>query len=137
MGFLDELMGGKREEPAKAGLPFNVSTTLRPVRLSARKESSLELLVTVKNASEGAFMCSISVEVPRQLGFENVGMTKIKEIRIGELPPQKEKTVSFTICSNPSTAAGNYSVLLNVNQHYRDYSHVLNYAKKTVEVRVV
>jgi len=24
-----------------------------------------------------------------------------------------------------------------VSQHYRDYSHVLNYAKKSVEVRVV
>lgn len=135
MGFLDDLMGKK--EPARAGLPFNVSTALRPVRLNARKENCLELLVTITNATDKPFMASASVEVPRALGFENVGMTKIKEIRMGELPAQKEKTVSFSICANSQTAPGTYSALLTVSQHYRDYSHVLNYAKKNVEIRVV
>ena len=133
---MDGLMG-KKAEPAREGLPFNVSTALRPVRLSARKENCLELLVTITNASGEPFMASASVEVPRALGFENVGMTKIKEIRMGELPPQKEKTISFSICANSQTAAGTYSALLTVSQHYRDYSHVLNYAKKSVEVRAV
>ena len=137
MGFLGELMGKSEEEPVRAGLPFNISTALRPVRLAARKESCIELLVSIKNASGSAFMASVSAEVPRFLGFENVGMTKIKEIRIGELPGKKEKTVSFSICSNSQTAPGTYSVLLTVNQHYRDYSHVQNYAKKTVEIRAV
>jgi len=136
MGILDNLMG-KKEEPARAGLPFNVSTALRPVRLNARKENCLELLVTVANASNEPLMMSVNVEVPKPLGFENVGLTKIKEIRIGELAAQKEKTVSFSVCANSQTPAGVYSALLTVSQHYRDYSHVLNYAKKSVEVRVV
>jgi hypothetical protein len=136
MGILDNLMG-KKEEPARAGLPFNVSTSLRPVRLNARKENCLELLVTVANASELPIMMSLNVEVPKSLGFENLGITKIKEIRIGELPAQKEKTVSFSLCANSQTPAGVYSALLTVSQHYRDYSHVQNYAKKSVEVRVV
>ena len=55
---------GKKDEPAKAGLPFNFSTALRPVRLNARKENCLELLVTIKNASDRPFMASASVEVP-------------------------------------------------------------------------
>lgn len=136
MGFLDGLLGNK-EAPAREGLPFNVTTALRPVRLSARKESSLELLVTVKNVTDAPVMTSVSVEVPKSLGFENVGMTKIKEIRMGELPPQKEKTLSVSICSNSTTMPGTYAVLVTVSHHYRDYSHVLNYAKKTVEVRAV
>jgi len=136
MGILDGLLG-KKEEPARAGLPFNVSTALRPVRLNARKENCLELLVTVANASSEPLMMSVNVEVPKPLGFENVGLTKIKEIRIGELAAQKEKTVSFSVCANSQTPAGTYSALLTVSQHYRDYSHVLNYAKKSVEVRVV
>jgi len=136
MGFLDNLLGNK-EAPARAGLPFNVSTALRPVRLAARKESMLELLVTVKNVTENPLMVSVNCEVPRSLGFENVGMTKIKEVRIGELPAGREKTLSFAVCSNSQTAAGTYSVLVTVNHHYRDYSHILNYAKKTIEVRVV
>jgi len=136
MGILDGLLG-KRTEAARQGLPFNVSTSLRPVRLSARKESSLELLITTTNVTDAPIMVSASVEVPRQLGFENVGMTKIKEIRMGELAPQKEKAISVSICSNPATPAGTYAVLVTVSHHYRDYSHVLNYAKKTVEVRVV
>ena len=136
MGFLDNLTG-KKEEPARAGLAFNISTALRPVRLSARKENCLELLVTVANASDQPIMMSLNVEVPKSLGFENLGITKIKEIRIGELAAQKEKTVSFSLCASSQTPAGTYSALLTVSQHYRDYSHVLNYAKKSVEVRVV
>jgi hypothetical protein len=136
MGILDGILG-KKAEPARQGLPFNVATALRPVRLSARKENCLELLVTITNASDSPFMASASVELPRQLGFENVGMTKIKEIRMGELAAQKEKTVSFSICANSQTAPGTYAAALTVSQHYRDYSHVLNYAKKSVEVRVV
>jgi hypothetical protein len=137
MGFLDELMGKEEEAPARAGLPFNITTALRPVRLNARKEGSLELLVTVKNVTGSPVMTSVSAEVPKGLGFENLGLTRIKEIRIGELPAHKEKTVSFPVCSSVQTAPGTYSVLLAVNQHYRDYSHVQNYAKKTVEVRAV
>jgi hypothetical protein len=128
---------GKKEEPVRQGLPFNVATSLRPVRLNARKENCLELLVTITNASDKSFLASASLEVPRALGFENVGMAKIKEIRMGELPAQKGKTVSFSICANSQTPAGTYSALLTVSQHYRDYSHVLNYARKTVEVRAV
>jgi hypothetical protein len=136
MGLLDNLIG-KKEEPARAGLPFNVSTALRPVRLNARKENCLEVLVTVTNATDAAIMVSVTAEVPKSLGFENLGITKIKEIRIGELAAQKEKTVSFSVCGTSQTPAGTYAVLLTVNHHYRDYSHVLNYAKKTVEIRAV
>ena len=136
MGFLDDLMG-KKEEPARAGLAFNISTALRPVRLAARKEGCLELLVTLKNVTDAPVMTSVSVEIPKALGFENLGITKIKEIRMGEVPPQKDKTVSFSLCGNSQTAAGVYSVLVTVNQHYRDYQHVENYAKKSVEVRAV
>lgn len=135
MGFIDNLMGKK--EPAREGLPFNVSTSLRPVRLSARKENCLELLVSVANASDAPLMMSVSAEVPKPLGFENVSIAKIKEIRIGELAAQKEKTVNFSVCANSQTPAGTYAVLITASQHYRDYSHVLNYAKKSVEVRVV
>ncbi|MFA6214739.1 MAG: hypothetical protein WC717_05685 [Candidatus Micrarchaeia archaeon] len=136
MGILDGLMG-KKEAPAREGLPFNVSTSLRPVRLNARKENCLELLATVSNASDAPLMISLSLEVPKSLGFENLGIARIKEIRIGELAAQKERTIGFSVCANPQTPPGTYSAQLTVSQHYRDYSHVLNYAKKSVEVRVV
>ena len=137
MGLFDSILGNK-EEPAKAGLPFNIITALRPVRLTARKESTLELLVTIKNVSEAPIMVSASAELPKALGFDGMGLTKIKEVRLnGELPPQKEKTISFSLCSNVQTAPGVYSVQVTVNHHYRDFSHVLNYAMKSVEVRAV
>jgi hypothetical protein len=137
MGFFDDILGSK-EAPAKAGLPFNITTALRPVRLVARKDSCLELLVTVKNVSEGPIMVSVSTELPKALGFDGMGLTKIKEVRLsGELAPQKDKTISFSLCSSSQTAAGTYSVQVVVNHHYRDFSHILNYAKKSVEVRVI
>ncbi|MEM4633869.1 MAG: hypothetical protein QW275_01820 [Candidatus Anstonellaceae archaeon] len=136
MGFLDGLFA-KKEEPIKPGLPFSIATSLRPMRLSARKESMIELIVEIKNVSDKPVMVSATCEIPRALGFENVGMAKIKEIRMGELAPGSQKSLSFAICSNSQTPPGTYSVVLTVNQHYRDYSHILNYAKKTVEIRAV
>ncbi|HIH18383.1 TPA: hypothetical protein HA225_00220 [Candidatus Micrarchaeota archaeon] len=137
MGVLDGLLGKGEEAAAVPGLPFNISTSLRPVRLNARKESSLEVLVAVKNVTDSQIMVSVSAEVPPSLGFENLGITRIKEIRIGELPAKKEKTVSFSVSSSSQTPAGVYSILIVVSHHYRDYSHVQNYAKKTVEIRAV
>jgi uncharacterized membrane protein len=136
MGFFDNLFG-KKEKEEKPTVPFEISTKLNPVRLLARKESTLELEVNIKNITDKPFIASLTCEVPKFLGFENVGMTKIKELRIGELEPNKEKKFYFTICSNSQTPKGTYSVLLTANQHYRDYSHILNYVKKTVEIRAV
>jgi len=137
MGFLDGIFGKAAEAPARQGLPFNISTALRPVRLNARKDNSLELLVSVKNATEQPVMASVCVEIPRALGFDGLGITRIKEIRLGDLEAQKEKTVSFSICANSQTPPGTYSAVLTVNHHYRDYAHILNYAKKNAEIRVV
>lgn len=136
MGFLDGILGSK-EQPAHPGLPFNITQALRPVRLSARRDNCLELLVTIKNVSDAPVMASAVVEVPRALGFENLGITKVKEIRMGELAQHAERTVSFSVCATTQTPHGTYSLLLTVNQHYRDYAHILNYAKKGVEVRAV
>ena len=136
MGLLDGIFG-KKEEPVHAGLPFAITTALRPVRLSARRENSLEVLATIKNVTDAPVMTSASLEIPRALGFENISIAKIKEVRIGELAPHTEKTISFPVCANSQTVAGNYLVMLTVNVHYRDYSHIENYVKKKVEVRVV
>jgi hypothetical protein len=136
MGILDGILG-KKEEPVHPGLPFAVLTSLRPVRLAARRENCLEVLTTIKNVTETPVMTSATLEIPRALGFDNISIAKIKEIRIGELAPHTEKTVSFQICANSQTLAATYLVMLTVNQHYRDYAHVQNYVKKKVEVRAV
>lgn len=137
MGFLDGIFGKAAEAPVRQGLPFNISTALRPVRLNAKRDNSLELLVTVKNATEKPVMASVTVEIPRALGFDGLGITRIKEVRLGEMDAQKEKTISFSICANSQTAPGTYAAVLTVNHHYRDYAHILNYAKKNVEIRAV
>lgn len=136
MGFLDGIFGNQKE-PARAGLPFNISTSLRPVRLDARKPNCLELVVSIENVSDKPVLVSASLELPKPLGFENLGITRIKEIRLGELAPSKEKKAVFSVCANTQTAPGTYAAVLTVSQHYRDYSHVLNYAKKSVEIRAV
>lgn len=136
MGILEDIFG-RKEEPARLGLPFNIKTSLRPVRLLAKKENCLELLVNVRNVSQKPVMVSVALELPKPLGFENLGITRIKEVRIGEIEPQKEKNVSFAVCSNMRTSAGIYSAILCVNEHYRDYQHIVNYAKKSIGIRVV
>ncbi|MEM4554409.1 MAG: hypothetical protein QXT25_00985 [Candidatus Anstonellaceae archaeon] len=136
MGILEEIFG-KGQEPAKPGLPFNFSTSLRPMRLDARKENCIEVIVSVTNVSDKQFLASASLEIPKALGFENAILAKMKEIRLGEIEPGKTKTASFSVCASTQTAPGTYALVLTINQHYRDYSHILNYAKKTVEVRAV
>lgn len=137
MGFLDSVLGKEETAPIKPGLPFAMTCSLRPVRLAARRESSLELLVNIKNVSKKPVMASVSVEIPKALGFENLGITRIKEVRMAEMPPGIEKTVSFSVCSSSQTPAGTYMAIVTLNEHYRDYEHILNYVKKNVEIRVV
>jgi len=137
MGILENLMGKSDEQTVAPGFPFKLSTNLRPVRLAAKKDNCLELLVAIKNLSDKPYIASASLELPKSLGFENLGITKIKEIRMGELDIGKEKTISFSVCASFQTAPGVYSAVLTLNQHYKDYAHVLNYAKKNVEIRVV
>ncbi len=147
MGFLDSILGKpsheeKKDEPILGlapvnGIPFSVSTKFHPMRLKSRTENSVDLLLEVNNKSPSAQLCSVVVEVPRTLGFDNVALSKRKELRLGALEGGASKHMAVTITANSQTPPGAYTIAVTVYSHYRDYTHVLNSAAKSIELRVV
>ena len=138
MGLFDSILGGASKPAAAAGGPaFTISTSFRPMRLTARSNNSADLLVTLHNISGTQQMCSVVVELPKTLGFDSVGLHKTKELRLGTLDAGAQKDLVVSVYSSSQTPAGLYQLKLSVYSHYRDYAHVLNSVSKTLELRVV
>lgn len=144
MGFLGDILkkaglsdSGSGANAQSGGNPFKFTTSFRPVRLKARNENSTELMIKLKNTSGGEKLCSVSVQLPNQLGFDSVGLHKTKELRMGNLLPGAQKEAIVSIWATSQTPAGTYCLNVVADTHYRDYSHVINSARKSVELRVV
>lgn len=117
--------------------PYKVATEWVPYKLYASRKSSCMLLVKVRNVTNEILLTSVVAELPKQLAFEAVGLSKEREIRVGELPPDEERELRFDVYSGLNADSGEYTVNLTVMAHYRDYGHVLNAVKKRVTVEVV
>lgn len=137
MGIFD--IFGKKDSATDItkAAPFMISTELVPYRLYARRNSSATLIVKVKNLTKDILLTSVVAELPQKLGFDEMQMSKQREIRIGELPANEEKEVKFNIFGGSGSEAGEYTLRLTTIAHYRDYSHVLNAVKKQIQVSVV
>ncbi|MGI0134441.1 MAG: hypothetical protein ACREBW_05740 [Candidatus Micrarchaeaceae archaeon] len=118
-------------------VPFRVSSELVPYRLYANKNSSASLIVRVKNMTNEVLLTSLVLELPSQLGFDSLGMSKQREMRVGEVAPQDEKEVKFEIFGTAKSDPGEYTTTLTAIAHYRDYGHVLNAVKKRTTINVV
>ncbi len=117
--------------------PYRLATEWVPYRIYANRKSSSTLVVRIKNVTEEPLMTSVVVELPKQLGFESIGMTKEREIRFGDIAPGEEKEARFEVFSGPQSDAGDYTLGLTAIAHYRDYGHVINAVKKKVIANVV
>jgi uncharacterized membrane protein len=95
------------------------------------------LIVRVKNMTQEVLLTSVVAELPKQLGFGAVALTKEQEMRLGEVAPDEEKEVRFDVYSTLNSDPGEYTLNLTAIAHYRDYGHVINAVKKRVTVEVV
>jgi uncharacterized membrane protein len=118
-------------------LPFKVSTEWVPYKLYAKRPSSSSLRVRIRNATKEVLLTSVVAELPKQLAFEAMGLSKEREMRVGELAPDEEKEVRFDVYSGMSSDPGEYTLNLTAIAHYRDYGHVINAVKKKVTISVV
>lgn len=103
----------------------------------ANKNSNASLIVKVKNVTNQILLTSVVAEVPMSIGFDALGVSKQREVRIGELPPQEEREIKFDLYSNLTSDSGEYTLTLTAIAHYRDYGHVLNAVKKRTTINVV
>jgi len=130
---------GKRDvsDDLTKNAPYRISTEMVPYKLYANKSSSASLMVRVKNVSKEILLTSVVAELPTQLGFDEVGVSKQRELRVGELAPQEEKEVRFDLFSGINSDKGEYTLNLTAIAHYRDYGHVINAVKKRTTLNVV
>ncbi|MBU0591786.1 hypothetical protein KKF81_07205 [Candidatus Micrarchaeota archaeon] len=149
MGFLDFLKGSGKDDKSSSvqGMPvdkkfvnpFSVSLSFLPLRLSANKKNSVNLIVRVKNVSPESHLVSIDALLPREamLGFDEACINKAVEKKGGELCSGESTDIQVTIWANNQSKLGNHKIDVTIYSHYRGYDKVLSYVKKSTSLRVV
>jgi len=133
MGFFDFF--GKK--PVAGPYIFDLECSFHPFRLPSHQSDFVVLEVKVRNNSDQEFLTSVVAVLPRELGFEKIGLQQEHESRLGILKPGEERFVKIPVWATPKTPQGLYRVKVFAISHYRDYAHVLNEVKRTLELRVV
>jgi len=146
MGFLDSLVGeeGKGPEkgvPKKSGsqIPFRLSSSFIPLRLTAQKANSVNVVLKLRNITDDKQLVSIDILLPREklLGFDPACISKSIEKRVGEVGPGQSVEVSVPIWANNQTAAGDYAMNITAYAHYQDYNKVYASVQKLISLRAV
>jgi uncharacterized membrane protein len=137
MGILN--IFGKKDSAKEItkGPPYSVSTELVPYKLYAKKNSSASLSIKLRNLTKDVLLTSVVVESPGKIGFDEMLVSKQRELRIGDMQPGEDKEVRLSVYGGPGSDAGEYTLTLTAIAHYRDYAHVLNAVKKRVVVDIV
>jgi uncharacterized membrane protein len=118
-------------------IPYVIATEFTPYKLYSNKKSSVTMSIKLKNNTNEALLTSMVIELPQKLGFDQVGVAKQKEIRVGKLNPREEKILNIDIFSNIDADAGDYTINLTAIAHYLDYGHVINSVRKRTLIGVV
>ncbi|MGC8662680.1 MAG: hypothetical protein ACP5RT_02755 [Candidatus Micrarchaeia archaeon] len=130
---------GKKDvsEELSKQAPYRINTELVPYKLYANRKSSVMMLIKIKNMTSEPLLSSIVIELPKGISLDETGLSKDKEVRLGEIASNEEKEARIDIYSNSGTEKGEYTIALTAFAHYRDYGHVLNAMKKRSVVEVV
>lgn len=150
MGLLDSIIGkdkspedvaaqGTAGPSAQSANPFSVSLSFSPLRLAAKKASSVGLVVKVKNISSSQQLVSVDALLPgnAMVGFDPACINKAAEKRIGELKPGETRDVLIQVWSNSQTQEATYPVDVTVFAHYIGYEKVMSYLKRSTSLRAV
>ena len=94
-------------------------------------------MLSLKNLTEEPVMCSVVVSVQKQIGLDSTSLSKEKEIRLGMISPNEERSANIELYGSVSTEPGEYTLTITSFVHYRDYAHVLNSMRKRVLIEAV
>ncbi|MBN1169766.1 hypothetical protein JXA56_01975 [Candidatus Micrarchaeota archaeon] len=141
MGIWNSIFGEEKkpESEKKSTNPFNVSLKFAPLRLSANRKNSVDLIVRVENKSPEIHLVSVDALLPKgvMLGFDDACINKATEKRVGELKSGDSVEVPVRVFANSQTNSGNYAIEVTVYSHYIGFDKVLSYVKKSSSLRVV
>ena len=117
--------------------PYRLFTEWVPYRLYANRNNTCTLNVKIKNLTKEILLTSMVVELPQPLAFDQTGISKQREVRVGEMAPAEEKEIGLDVYGNVNSDPGEYTINLTAIAHYRDYGHIINAVKKRTSLEVV
>jgi uncharacterized membrane protein len=115
---------------------FKISTELFPYKLYSNRKCYSTLTISITNISDEPLLSSLNFELPSQLSFDETGISHNKEIKLGELSQNELKKINVNIYNNLKADAGNYTMIIIANSHYKDYDHVINSIRKKEIINV-
>ena len=118
-------------------MPFTVTTEFVPYKLKSNSRSSSTMTLNIRNMTNEPVLTSVVVGMPATLSFDETGLAKEKEVRLGTLAPKEAKMATLEVFSNSGTDKGEYTISVTAFIHYRDYGHVLNAMKKRTVIEAV
>ncbi len=137
MGFFD-LFGKKNvSEDISKKVPFSLNTEFVPYRLKSKEKNSCSMYIKLKNLTSEPVLGSIVVELPKQLSFDAMGLSREKELRIGNIAANEQKNQGIEIYGGLATDKGSYTLTITAFVHYRDYAHVINEMRKRAILEVI
>lgn len=138
MGIFDSIKGlVSTAEEKKSAVPFALTTTFTPFRLTAKKNDNVDLNIDIENIYGADALASITVTVARGLGTDSTLLNREKTVKLETMKNGESRRVPVQIYSASLTKPGTYKIRVEAFAHYRDYRHIENSVKKIVEVRVV
>ncbi len=136
MGLFN-LFGKKDAAGSGAATTYSIATELVPYKLYAKKNSTATLEVKVTNLTKDVLLTSLTIETPAKIGFDEMIVSRQKDIKVGEMQPSENKEVKLNLFSSMASDPGDYTLQITATAHYRDYGHVLNMVKKRITISVV
>jgi uncharacterized membrane protein len=116
---------------------LSLSTRCNPIRISLVQKDTMTVTATVKNRSENPQLVSIDFELPGDLGFDEMGVSKSKSARLGEIPPGESAEAIFEVHPTHRARENEYSGRITAFAHYRDYDNVVEKTTLNYTIRVV
>src|SRR3989338_8604920 len=98
MGLLEVF--GKKDvgKSLVRGLPYSLKLRFRPFRMSVKSKSPVDLVIDLTSLrEEEPLMTSVVVQVPKVFGLDAMGISTMREIRLGYMKPGETKSLNVEI----------------------------------------
>ncbi len=116
---------------------LNVKTSLFPFRMKLRHREPVRLEFAISNNSAKPKIVSFELELPRQLGLDKAGLKRVERKKLlNKLVQGESKKFSYEIFPSKVVEVGNYTVSLNINDHFNDFSHLLETKEEKVSIKI-
>ncbi len=116
---------------------LQVTSDVFPFRVSMKSKDSWELILNITNRGTKAKKLSLEIDLPEQVTFSKVGLTKQYEKRYDNFKPGDTIRIKEPIYLSSHCETGNYSGYVKIAEHFGDYGYEMQNRKREVLFRIV